>query len=176
MKSELILFEKEEDTKKIVQGYLAESDKYEIKEVFEDYNEGVRYAKTNKPKLVLFSMDQDKEICMKMIKRLSDFGVNVIVLSSDYTTANIIQILRCGAKDFVSKPVIKKDLLKAIEKCSQDNVKVLKKSQIIAVYSNKGGVGKTAVSTNLAVELTKLTRDKVALVDLNLPVGDITTF
>ena len=176
MKSELIIFEKEDDTRAILQGYLADSDKYEIKEIFNDYNEGIKYIKATKSKLVIFSADQDKELCFKMIRRLSDYGANVIVLSSDYTTANIIQTLRCGAKDFVSKPVIKKDLLESLEKCSQDDVKVLKKSQIIAVYSNKGGVGKTAVSTNLAVELTKLTRDKVALVDLNLPIGDIPTF
>jgi pilus assembly protein CpaE len=72
--------------------------------------------------------------------------------------------------------VLKKELFVSLVKCSQEDVKVLKKSQIISVFSNKGGVGKTALATNLAVEFAKLTREKVALVDLNLPIGDVTTF
>ena len=160
MSTSIVVFEQEFDTKSIIESYLSEKENIVIDNIFDDYNKGVRYIKENRPKIVLFSMTNDKNICFKMIKRLSDFGVNVIVLSEDYTTSNIIQTLRYGAKDFVSKPVLKKDLLSAIDKCSQDTVKVLKKSQIVAVYSNKGGVGKTAVASNLAVELAKLTREK----------------
>lgn len=172
----IVIFEQEPDTRAVIEGYLAEKEDVVIDNIFDDYNSGVRYVKENKPDIAFFSMTSDKNICYKMIKRLSEFGVNVVVLSEDYTTSSIIQALRYGAKDFVSKPVIKKDLLSSVDKCSQHEVKAMKKSQIVAVYSNKGGVGKTAVASNLAVELSKLTRDKVALVDLNMPIGDVTTF
>ncbi|MCD8378135.1 MAG: AAA family ATPase [Candidatus Gastranaerophilales bacterium] len=172
----LVIFEKETQTKDIILGYLSDYNEMSVDRIFEDYDEGIKYVKETKPKAVLFSMLADKEKSFKMIKRISDFGVNVIVLSGDYTTANIIQTLRYGAKDFVSKPVLKKDLLVALIKCAQEEVKVLKKSRVISVFSNKGGVGKTAIATNLAVEFAKLTREKVALVDLNLPIGDVTTF
>ena len=49
-------------------------------------------------------------------------------------------------------------------------------SKIITIYSNKGGIGKTTIATNLAIELAKYTKDKVALIDLNLQLGDISTF
>ena len=49
-------------------------------------------------------------------------------------------------------------------------------AKIITIFSNKGGIGKTTIATNLAIELTKTTHDKVALVDLNLQLGDISTF
>lgn len=176
MSTSLVIFERETDTRQVIEGYLSEKDNLVIDNIFDDYNSGVRYVKDNKPDVVLFSMTSDKNLCYKMIKRLSDFGVNIIVLSEEYTTSSIIQALRCGAKDFVPKPVIKKDLLASVDKCSQREVSAIKKSQVVAVYSNKGGVGKTAVASNLAVELSKLTRDKVALVDLNMPIGDVTTF
>lgn len=176
MDNNLVIFEQDSQTKEVILGYLSEFEDVKLDRVFDDYAEGVKYIKENRPKVVMFSMTSDKNTSLKMIKRLSDFGVNIIALSEDYTTSNIIQTLRYGAKDFVSKPVIKKDLFVALVKCCQEDVKVLKKSQIISVFSNKGGVGKTAIATNLAVELTKLTRDKVALVDLNLPIGDVTTF
>lgn len=172
----LVIFEKESQTKDVILGYLSEYGEVEVDKVFDDYNEGIRYVKETKPVVVLFSMTSDKGNSLKMINRLADYGVNIIALSEDFTTSNIIQTLRYGAKDFVSKPVIKKDLFVALVKCTQDEVKVMNKSQIISVFSNKGGVGKTAIATNLAYELAKLTRDKVALVDLNIPIGDVPTF
>jgi len=44
---------------------------------------------------------------------------------------------------------------------------------IITVFGVKGGVGKTTISTNLAVALARETSASVALVDLDLPFGDV---
>lgn len=176
MTTKIVIFEQDQQTVDIIKGYLSGLENIELVKSFSDYSEGYRYVRENNILVVLFSVTQNKELCHKMIKKLFEIGVHVIAISEDYTTSNIIQLLRFGAKDFVSKPVLSKDLLVAIVKCSQEDVKVLKKSQIISVYSNKGGVGKTAVATNLAYEFARLTREKVALVDLNLPIGDVTTF
>lgn len=43
----------------------------------------------------------------------------------------------------------------------------------IAVFSPKGGVGRTTVSTNLAIALRMLTGKRVALMDCNLVFGDV---
>jgi pilus assembly protein CpaE len=45
-------------------------------------------------------------------------------------------------------------------------------AEVITVFSTKGGVGKTVVSTNLAVALAQLGRS-VVLVDLDLQFGDV---
>ncbi len=44
---------------------------------------------------------------------------------------------------------------------------------VISVFSPKGGVGRTTISTNLAVALRIQTNKKVALVDCNLTFGDV---
>jgi pilus assembly protein CpaE len=44
---------------------------------------------------------------------------------------------------------------------------------IIAVFGVKGGVGKTTLATNLAVALAQETSASVALVDLDVPFGDV---
>ena len=77
------------------------------------------------------------------------------------------------------KPLIKDDFVTALSKIkeqvsgfhSED-----KKCRIITTFSNKGGIGKTAIATNLALELANMTKERVALIDLNLQLGDITTF
>lgn len=176
MSTSIVIFEKDSDTVEIIKSYLADVEDVVIEQVFTDYNAGIRYVKTNAVDIAIYSVESDVQLSYRMQKRLADYGVKIIALSEDYTTSNIIQALRYGAVDFVSKPVLKKDLISAVSKCCTPNIKVLKKSQIIAIYSNKGGIGKTTIGVNLAVELAKLTRDKVALVDLNFPIGDITTF
>jgi len=45
--------------------------------------------------------------------------------------------------------------------------------QIIAVFSPKGGAGRTTVATNLALALRKETGARVCLVDANLQFGDV---
>jgi pilus assembly protein CpaE len=44
---------------------------------------------------------------------------------------------------------------------------------IVTVFGDKGGVGKTTLATNLALALARETSRSVALVDLDLPHGDI---
>jgi pilus assembly protein CpaE len=45
--------------------------------------------------------------------------------------------------------------------------------QVIAVFSPKGGAGRTTLATNLALALKKETNARVALVDANLQFGDV---
>ena len=48
--------------------------------------------------------------------------------------------------------------------------------KIISTFSNKGGIGKTSIAVNLALELAQMSKEKVALIDLNLQLGDVSTF
>ena len=56
------------------------------------------------------------------------------------------------------------------------NINDTTKCKVITTFSNKGGIGKTSIAVNLAMEIANITKEKVALVDLNMQMGDITTF
>ena len=45
--------------------------------------------------------------------------------------------------------------------------------QVVAVFSPKGGVGRTTLATNLALAIRRQTEQRVALVDANLQFGDV---
>lgn len=47
------------------------------------------------------------------------------------------------------------------------------RQQIIAVFSGKGGVGRSVIALNLAILLRQFTKERVALVDANLQAGDL---
>jgi len=92
-------------------------------------------------------------------------------------TNTIIKAMRLGAREFLPKPIIETDLSRALSILNQQSISAEDyASKIITIYSNKGGIGKTTIATNLAVELSKSTRNKVALIDLNLQLGDISSF
>lgn len=91
----------------------------------------------------------------------------------------VIRAMRVGASDFLAMPLIKTKFFEVLDKALADisNKKPKKsKCRVISVYSNKGGVGKTSIATNLALELAKITKENVALIDLNFQLGDVTTF
>ena len=71
------------------------------------------------------------------------------------------------------------EFLQSVEKLKDlilGNINDTTKCKVITTFSNKGGIGKTAIATNLAVELANMTKERVALVDLNMQMGDVTTF
>ena len=86
--------------------------------------------------------------------------------------------MRSGAKEFLPVPVIKTEFLSALTKLISQNdlPRTNNNCKIISVFSNKGGLGKTSLATNLALELAKITKENIALIYLNFQTGDITTF
>lgn len=176
MNNKIVILENDKASAEIIKSYLSEIEGVETDKLFDNYDEGATYSIETKPHIVLLALSNDIEQSKSMIQKLSNQNINVIVLSANYTTNLVIQTLRAGAKDFLSKPLIKKDLIASISKYNNEDKKIINNSNIISIFSNKGGIGKTAIATNLAVEFARQTREKVVLVDLNLPLGDVTTF
>jgi len=54
-----------------------------------------------------------------------------------------------------------------------DGEEQAKHGRVVTVFSTKGGVGKSVLSTNIAVALAKTTQKRVALLDLDLEFGDV---
>lgn len=129
--------------------------------------------KQEKPPIIILDYDINENY-LDLIKIHTN---KIIITTSDYNTDIIVKAMRLGAKEILPKPIIKKDLKRVLEFLClfSDNIDE-NNSKIISIYSNKGGIGKTTIATNLARELAKTTKEKVALVDLNLQLGDISTF
>lgn len=103
-----------------------------------------------------------------------------IIIAYDFKTDNIVRFLRKSKKDFITKPIIKTRFLEIVneivEKMTSEQ-DFSGQGKVISVFSNKGGLGKTTVAVNLGYELARRDRrSKVAIVDMNLFLGDVTTF
>ena len=176
--STIYILDTNQNSREILKSYLEEFNWSGEIRLYADYNYAVEELKKTQGQPIIFidisENNNDTNEALKTIKLITP---KIIITSTNCSTNTIIKAMRMGAKEFLPKPILKDDLKRTLtlminQEFSSEN----SNSKIISIYSNKGGIGKTTIATNLAFELAKSTRDKVALIDLNLQLGDISTF
>ena len=137
-------------------------------------------VKTTQPEVCLINIDHDVEIATSLITQLNrNFPqTGIIAISSSTEGSLILQIMRAGAREFLRAPVDAQELVSSLERVSvhTDPSKRPKSGKIIAVAGASGGVGTTSVSVNLACCMAQVPDESIALVDLDLSLGDADVF
>jgi len=176
-----IILSDEFSTSEVLKLYTSEFDNLEIVDNLSDYQKIFdKIASLSEKSLLIVDLSSDKDEKLDLISKISSqcSHCKTIALSDNPSVDLIIQIMRAGAKEFVPVPIIKNEYFEAITKTVSQfgEAKKYNKCKIISVFSNKGGIGKTSLATNLALELSRITKENVALIDMNFQMGDITTF
>jgi pilus assembly protein CpaE len=117
-------------------------------------------------------------------------GAAVIVVAMLGEVDMVRQAMLHGAQGFLLKPFSEAELLSSIRQASElvlqrraempkktisEQAESIRRAEIVAVFSPKGGVGCTTVAINLAVALKAITDQSVILLDGDLRFGDIDT-
>lgn len=133
-----------------------------------------------RPPLMLFDVTNNVDLALDSIEKLTNKYKNMIIIaaSAKVDADIIIKTMRAGAREFLPKPIEKEDLNKALKKAriTLTQEEGSSDGKIYSIFSNKGGIGKTTLATNLALQLARRTGEKVCLIDLNLQMGDVATF
>ena len=175
--SSVFILDKNEQSRNITKSFIEGLEFIENIEVFDNYKQGYEAIKNSQNPIVIMDISEEFAELNEIADNIKLCTSKIIITSLDYSTNTIIKALRLGAKEFLPKPILKDDLIRVLtmlNSVSAENDS--SQSKIISVYSNKGGIGKTTIAVNLAAELARVTKDKVALIDLNLQLGDISTF
>ena len=175
--SVIYILDENQNSREILKSYIEElSLGMEIK-LFNDYEYALQEIKSETVSPIVFidttNINNKTNELIDAIKLLTS---QIVITSVDYSTDMIIKAMRMGAREFLPKPIIKEHLKRVFAIFLQQSESNSSISKIITIYSNKGGIGKTTIATNLAYELARSTKDKVALIDLNLQLGDVSTF
>lgn len=175
-----VILSDEFSTSEVIKLFAGEFDNLEVCQE-NDYSEAFKKIANSQGKSILFAdlstYKQEKlDFILKVTKECSN--CKVLALSDNPSVDLIIEIMRAGAKEFVPIPIIKSEFFESVNKLLSEfnETKKTNNCKIISVFSNKGGIGKTSLATNLALELSKITKENIALIDLNFQMGDITTF
>ncbi len=175
-----VILSDEFSTSEVIKLFAGEFDNLEICQE-NDYSEAYKKIANYQGKSILLAdlstyKQQKLELILKVTKECK--SCKVLALSDNPSVDLIIEIMRAGAKEFVPIPIIKSEFFESVNKLLSEfnETKKTNNCKIISVFSNKGGIGKTSLATNLALEISKITKENIALIDLNFQMGDITTF
>ena len=160
--------------------------------------QAVEFAKRDRPDVILMDInmpDMDGITATEIIANTVP-GSPIIMMSVQGEQDYLRRSMLAGAREFLVKPFSADELVNAIRHVHEiEKVKRQRYQQqvpgqqqgqpsltsmlqpergkIITFFSPKGGVGRTTISTNLAVALHQSTGKPVVLVDGSLPFGDI---
>ena len=176
-KLNVIITDSDATMRNILKNYLKNIDGAELCAEFDSPQDCIDKAK-NTPDCVLI-IDLAAENALQTISLIHQSArqVRIIALSDLTTTSSIIRALRAGAIEYLTKPVTETAFCTLIRGFVENDGDVSTNScKVISTFSNKGGIGKTSIAVNTAVEIADMTKEKVALIDLNLQLGDVSTF
>jgi pilus assembly protein CpaE len=126
--------------------------------------------------LIVLDANPDKAIDLVASVGESSPECAILVVSSSGDGNLILRAMRAGAKEFLTQPIRIEDLLNALGRISERRFgrseHKSRGSQIIAVAGVAGGVGTTSIAVNLGCVLARKDSNTVALIDLDLCLGD----
>jgi len=150
----------------------AECSRYEF---FEDI------ARQCQPDVALVALDENPARAMELIESLRNLpGCSLVALSRSSDGELILRAIRAGAREFLTQPLDESELQMALDRIGHSQAQSGSARQrsgvCIAVAGAGGGVGTTSLAVNLGCALAADDSHSVALVDLDMALGDADVF
>jgi pilus assembly protein CpaE len=142
-------------------------------------------ARQSAPDLVVITLDADHNKALQLIQQMTvEFpGMPILAVSARGDGQSILQALRAGAKEFLTAPVVLEELLLALNRLRGSRTVAADGSVVttsagrtdtlvVSILGSRGGVGSTSIAVNIGCNLAQDPNQSVALVDLDLALGD----
>jgi len=133
------------------------------------------------PQIFLIDLPREQSDALRVLARLHHQFLSVPILAAGdtYDSSFLIEAMRLGVKEFLPRPLNSEKLREAFQRIHklvfrEDTDKA--PAAIFSFFSSKGGSGSTSITTNFAVSLSKLSKKKVLVVDLDMQLGDVAGF
>ncbi len=134
-------------------------------------------VKQTQPQIVLVALDADPQRALSLVSEITRESplCQVLVVSRSQEGSLILQAMRNGAKEFLSSPLNLDDFLAAlgrIQSSAHGKEGRPRGTNVISVVGSGGGVGCTSLAVNLGCALALNKSNSVAIIDLDLALGD----
>lgn len=134
------------------------------------------------PDVGVVSLDSNPATAISLIARITaqSPGTALLAASESSDGQQILKAIRAGAREFLTLPLVDQELSEALDRISMAKYGGAdsrnRACQVIAVAGATGGVGSTSTAVNLGCVLAEDPRNSVALVDLDIALGDADVF
>lgn len=126
--------------------------------------------------ICFLDVPSDRQQAMATITSLValQLGIHIVVLVEEADPNLILQCLRQGAQEFLTRPFSQEQLRQVLEKLSRLNPSLeIERGRVTTLIPAKGACGATTMASNLAVHHQKISGGKVLLADLDPLTGTI---
>jgi pilus assembly protein CpaE len=169
-----------ERTRDTLKKFLVGTDKVWLEADCSRYEFFTEIVQQTTPEVVIVDIDSDEQKALALVESLSRTFPNcgIVVISKRTDGQMILRAMRAGAREFLNSPIQIEELVGALDRVgsSLDGVSRTGSHSIIAVAGSSGGVGTTSIAINLAVALAQSPDRSVALIDMDLALGDADVF
>lgn len=139
-------------------------------------------ASQSSPDVGVVNLDADEEKAISLLEKMRRElpACSLLAVSSSADGQLILKAMRAGAREFLTLPATLDEIMAALSRISDQKFGgdsgASRSTQIIAVAGASGGVGCTSLAVNLGCVLASRPENTVALVDLDLAIGDADVF
>lgn len=130
------------------------------------------------PDIGIVALDSSPDKAVSLIGRVARESptASILAISSSTDGNLILRAMRAGAKEFLTQPLRLEDLVAALDRIGAQrrggSESQNRSCTVIAVAGSTGGVGSTSVAVNLGCILAQHESNSVALLDLDMSLGD----
>jgi len=148
--------------------------------------EAFTLAVSLRPDVILMRVEEPLVRPIQTLTKLRDGmpDLPIVVFSTEANIRLMRQTMVGGASDYLQEPLseamLEESILGVLERKEREMMRrrgeleePVPQGTIITVFGAKGGIGKTTISSNLAVALASEAHQTVALVDMDTRFGDV---
>ncbi|MCE3015783.1 MAG: AAA family ATPase [Pirellula sp.] len=136
----------------------------------------------SKPDAAMICLDGGTDRALILMDKLRTTSPDCVIFAASKSTDGqlILKSIRAGAREFLPLPMEIEELYTALERILQSKYgsggSKSKGCKVIAIAGATGGVGCTSIAVNIGCNLANKSENSVALVDLDLALGDADVF
>jgi pilus assembly protein CpaE len=128
--------------------------------------------------VVIVDLDTDLEYALDLVKSICTDGLATVMVYSAKTDPELLlRSMRAGAREFLTMPFAPGAMAEALGRAStlRSALHPARKTEgkLLVFLSAKGGSGVTTLACSFAVSLAQDSGQRILLIDLNLPLGDV---
>lgn len=148
--------------------------------------DAARRAATAQPDVVVLHVEDPLVPALRTVQAIAEAcPAGIAVISSLTDIETVRRVMNAGAHDFATLPLSDDQLQDAVIRAAraverrrggahaQGPASSAASGTVITVAGPRGGVGKTLIAANLAIEIARLTGTAVAVADLDLSFGGV---
>ena len=127
--------------------------------------------------VIIVELDSNPEYALELVENIcGSSSVTVMVYSEQVFPEMLVRCMRAGAREFLTQPITSTTIAEAMVRASvrRPASRSVKRptGKLLVFVGAKGGSGVTTVASNFAVALAQESGHNIALLDLNLPLGN----